>query len=129
MYRAHGDTTGSIGWLIGERPLPGHDQEEKFFFSTLPEETSVADMVRWGHRRWAIERYFQDAKELRGMDEYQGRHWQGLHRHLAVVNLAYTWLLHLWKQGDVLEDDDPSGQDGKGLASFPGPSLRATWRW
>ncbi|PTX52709.1 hypothetical protein C8P63_13021 [Melghirimyces profundicolus] len=63
------------------------------------------------------------------MDEYQGRHWQGLHRHLAVVNLAYTWLLHLRKEGDVLEDDDPSGQDGKGLASFPGPSLRATWRW
>lgn len=129
MYRAHGDTIGSIGWLIGERPLPGHDQEEKIFFSTLPEETPVADMVRWGHRRWAIERYFQDAKELCGMDEYQGRHWQGLHRHLTVVNLAYTWLLHLRSQGATLDDDDPPHRDGKGPASFPGPSLRATWRW
>lgn len=127
IYRAHGNTTGPIGWLIVERSMPGREQEEKYFFSTFPEETPIADLIRWGHRRWVIERFFQDAKELCGMDEYQGRYWQGLHRHLVVVNLAYTWLLHLRAQEKIL-DEGPS-LNGKGLASFPGSSLRSAWRW
>ena len=129
VHRANGSATDPIGWLMGERPLPGHDQDEKFFFSTLPEDTPIADMVRWGHRRWFIERYFQDAKELCGMDHYQGRHWQGLHRHLTVVNLAYTWLLHLQKQGYAFHAETTGSSDPKESASIPGPTLRATWQW
>lgn len=36
--------------------------------------------------------YYQDAKNELGFDHYEGRLWQGLHRHLALVMWAFSWL-------------------------------------
>lgn len=40
-----------------------------------------------------IEQFYEDAKQECGFDHYQGRSWQGLHRHLARVMLAYSFLM------------------------------------
>jgi SRSO17 transposase len=86
-------TTGSEGWLVGERPLPGHSGEGKYYFSSLPAHTPLARLVELAHARWAIEQFYEDSKGACGLADYQGRRWDGVHRHLALVLLAYSFLL------------------------------------
>lgn len=101
--------TGPQGWLLAERPVPEavtddaqptpaqpQEQEEeqiKYWFSLLPPETSLQRLVLLAHARWVIEQFYEDAKQECGLDDYQGRSWQGLHRHVALVMLAYSFLM------------------------------------
>jgi SRSO17 transposase len=101
--------TGQSGWLLAERPVPetvaddsppspGEPQEKeeekiKYWFSVLPEDTSLTRLVLLAHARWVIEQFYEDAKQECGLDHFQGRSWEGLHRHLALVMLAYSFLM------------------------------------
>jgi SRSO17 transposase len=101
--------TGPEGWLVAERPVPGAEtdaqetptdekpgkkpEQTKYRFSTLPAETSLERLVLLAHARWVIEQFYEDAKQECGFDHYQGRSWNGLHRHLALVLLAYSFLM------------------------------------
>ena len=89
--------TGPEGWLLAERSVPGahtEARETKYRFSTLPPEISLERLVLLAHARWVIEQLYEDAKQECGFDDFQGRSWQGLHRHLALVLLAYSFLMH-----------------------------------
>ncbi len=101
--------TGPEGWLLAERPVPAtgaadappssvepqqkEEEQIKYRFSMLPKETSLPRLVLLAHARWVIEQFYEDAKQECGLDDYQGRSWQGLHRHLALVMLAYSFLM------------------------------------
>lgn len=87
-------TTGPEGWLIGERPLPGERGDAKWYFSTLPADTPWERLIALAHQRWVIEQFYEDAKGECGLDDYQGRRWDGLHRHVALSMLAYSFLVH-----------------------------------
>jgi SRSO17 transposase len=84
--------TGPEGWLLGERPFPGEHGDLKWYFSNLPVDTPLQRLVELAHSRWPIEQFYEDAKGECGLDHYQGRRWDGLHRHLALVMLAYSFL-------------------------------------
>jgi SRSO17 transposase len=84
--------TGPEGWLLGERPVPGARGEVKWYVSNLPADTPLQRLAELAHSRWPIEQFYEDAKGECGLDDYQGRRWDGLHRHLALVMLAYSFL-------------------------------------
>lgn len=92
VHRAVGETTGPEGWLIGERPLPGHKGEKKFYWSSLPATIPLARLAELAHRRPSAERGYQDGKGCTGLDDYAARKWDSFHRHLAIEMLVLSWL-------------------------------------
>jgi len=55
--------------------------------------------------RWPIEQFYEEAKQECGLDDFQGRRWDGLHRHLALVMLAYSFLM----SQRMRTEQDPAG--------------------
>jgi SRSO17 transposase len=42
--------------------------------------------------RWICEQAHQQLKEELGLDHFEGRSWQGLHRHALMTMIAYAFL-------------------------------------
>src|SRR5262245_7345414 len=76
------------GWLIGER-----SDKRKYHWSNFGPEARLEEMVEYAHRRWGVEQFHEQAKELLGWDQYQGRLWPGFHRNSVLVMLAYSFLV------------------------------------
>ncbi len=93
--------TAAEGWLIAERPLrrsageeqPGEEEELKYYYSSLGADESLERLAALAKSRWAIEQFYEDAKGECGLGDFQGRRWDGFHRHLALVMVAYSFLM------------------------------------
>jgi SRSO17 transposase len=83
---------GVSRWLLIEQLS---DDTFKYYLSNLPENTSLAELVRLAHQRWAIEQGYQQLKEELGLDHFEGRTWRGLHHHLTLCFLAFCFLTRL----------------------------------
>jgi SRSO17 transposase len=81
-----------LQWLLIEWPA---DQAEpvKYILSTLPETTSLSDLVSAAYQRWRIERDYQDLKQDFGLGHYEGRGWRGFHHHASLSIAAYGFLM------------------------------------
>jgi SRSO17 transposase len=66
--------------------------ELKFFVSNAPATTSVQTMLLVAFSRWRVERCFEDQKSEIGLDQYEGRRYQGLKRHLILSGVSYLFL-------------------------------------
>lgn len=64
----------------------------KFFVSNAPPETSVATLLLVAFSRWRVERCFEDQKGEIGLDQYEGRRYLGLKRHLILSSVSYLFL-------------------------------------
>lgn len=55
-------------------------------------ETTARELVRIAGARWAIEEYFQAAKNECGLDQYEVRRYVGWYRHITLAMLAHAFL-------------------------------------
>jgi hypothetical protein len=79
-------------WLLIEWPA-AEPEPTKYWLSTLPEETSLNDLVSIAHLRWRIERDYQELKQELGLGHYEGRGWRGFHHHATLTIAAYGFLM------------------------------------
>ena len=79
-------------WLLIEWPR-GVAEPTKYWFSTLPAETLLRDLVRLAKQRWIIERDYQELKQELGLGHYEGRGWRGFHHHSTLCIAAYGFLV------------------------------------
>jgi hypothetical protein len=70
----------------------GGARTTRYWLSTLPPGTALAELVRLAKIRWRIERDFQELKDEIGLDHYEGRGWRGFHHHRALCIAAYAFL-------------------------------------
>lgn len=87
----HREHRGGPLWLICER-TPGKDGVRKYHFSNLSPSIAAKRLVAITHERWAIEQHYRDLKQETALDHFEGRSYPGLHRHMALTALAYTFL-------------------------------------
>lgn len=67
-------------------------EEIKFFVSNAPPDASVETLLLVGFSRWRVERYFEDQKQEVGLDQWEGRRWLSLKRHLIPTSVSYLFL-------------------------------------
>src|SRR6058998_2366764 len=82
---------GDKAWLIGEHRASG---EKKYYLANLPAETNLRTLAAIIKARWICEQAHQQMKEELGLDHFEGRSWQGLHRHALMTMIAYAFLQH-----------------------------------
>jgi SRSO17 transposase len=82
---------GDEVWLINEHRMSG---EKKYYLANLPAKTDLRTLAATIKARWICEQAHQQLKEELGLDHFEGRSWQGLHRHALMTMIAYAFLQH-----------------------------------
>ena len=87
----------------GEKALPGREHtlivarnvlntdEVKYFLSNMTigsGETTLSKLLWIAFSRWPVERCFEIGKRELGMDHFETRSWQGIHRHFYISQLS-----------------------------------------
>lgn len=80
---------GEEAWLVGEHRMSG---EKKYYLANLPAGTDLRTLAATIKARWVCEQAHQQLKEELGLDHFEGRSWQGLHRHALMTMIAYAFL-------------------------------------
>src|SRR5256884_3689189 len=82
---------GDEARLIGEHRTTGG---KKYHLANLPAKTDLRTLAATIKARWICEQAHQQMKEELGLDHFEGRSWQGLHRHALMTMIAYAFLQH-----------------------------------
>ena len=95
VHTAHkhgvGAAPGPCLWFLCEWPN-NENEKRRFWLSSLPESTSLKELVRTAKLRWRVERDYQDMKGEVGLDHFEGRTWRGFHHHVTLVAVAHAFL-------------------------------------
>jgi SRSO17 transposase len=92
FYRKHGPAglPGRVHTLIVARNA-FDIQEVKYFLSNMminDKEITLEWLLWVAFSRWPIERCFEIGKRDLGMDHFEMRNWQGIHRHFYITQLS-----------------------------------------
>lgn len=149
-YRVKDGEKGPMVWEVkhvritvkDERELPGmrlhlivarnalDATEIKFFVSNAPSETNVQTLLLVAFSRWRVERCFEDQKQEVGLDQWEGRHWLGLKRHLILTAVSYLFLARVRAEfrGEKAGPDGPPSAYGRGSVGAELVALRPSRR-
>ena len=72
-------------WLVAEWPA-NTAQPTDCGLSTLPEDTSLPELVRLAKFRWRIEHDYRELKHGHGLAHFEGRTWPGRHHHVTATS-------------------------------------------
>jgi SRSO17 transposase len=86
-------------WLLAEWPA-GAPEPTDYWFSTLGEDTPLAELVRLAKIRWRIEHDYRELKHGLGLDHFEGRTWSGWHHHATLVTAAHLFATTLRLETD-----------------------------
>jgi SRSO17 transposase len=90
MKDEHGLPGLRLHLIVARNPLD--PTEVKFFVSNAPQDTPVQTLLLVAFSRWRVERCFEDQKQEVGLDQWEGRRWLGLQRHLILTAVSYLFL-------------------------------------
>jgi SRSO17 transposase len=66
--------------------------EKKYYLANLPAATDLRTLAATIKARWICEQAHQQLKEELGLDHFEGRSWQGFHRHALMAMIAFAFL-------------------------------------
>ena len=91
-------------------------EDLKFFVGHAPAGTPVQTMLLVAFSRWRVERCFEDQKSEIGLDQYEGRRYTGLKRHLILSGVSYLFLARMRQEfgGENAGADGVPGAHGGG---------------
>jgi SRSO17 transposase len=76
----------------GRRSLARRRTPRVYYLAKLPAETNLRTLAAIIKARWVCEQAHQQMKEELGLDHFEGRSWQGIHRHALMTMIAYAFL-------------------------------------
>jgi SRSO17 transposase len=85
--------------------------ELKYFVSNASPETGVGALLLVAFSRWRVERCFEDHKSEIGLDQYEGRRYLGLKRHMLLSAVSYLFLARVrqeWGEKESRADGLPT---------------------
>jgi len=83
--------------------------EVKYFLSdhvVSRDGVTLRRLLRVAFGRWAIQAYFRSTMEGLGLDHYEVRGWQCVHRHWFVTQLSHLFCSRLRQTGDGIDEID-----------------------
>ena len=99
---------------------------ELAYFSTwCPAETPIDVLVAVEGHRWSIEDAFETAKNELGLDHNETRSWQGWHRHVSLVMLAFAVLAVTRHHANPAAEQTPPRVSRAGARSCAGRSRKS----
>lgn len=85
-----------IVWLLLEKRKNEKGEEElKAYVCWGMDDSPLNTLVEYAHLRWTIEQFHREAKQLLGLDRFEGRSWKGWHHHVSMVLLSYAFIAEL----------------------------------
>ena len=78
-------------WMLAQWPV--HEPAPTdYWISDLPAATPLKTLVRPAKMRWRIEHDYRELKTGLGLDHFEGRSFNGFHRHLTLVVAAQLFI-------------------------------------
>lgn len=118
LYRKQGEDRlpGRTHYLVVARNVLNRKEIKYFVSNMVPGSNGVTlEWLLWiGFSRWPIEKCFRQSKDELGMDHFETRSWDGIHRHLYLSNLSLLFCAHFHQRLREKNDRKSLSDGGNG---------------